>query len=185
MRAAGLTALLVLAAAGTALADQAEPQAGDTVAVIIENERIYPYPAFYASPAEPIAYGTMAVVVGTEMDWLEVEVPGTDGGWLHRTAATGALHGDYSDWTEVSGEVQVSEVMLAGRGFSEEMEQAYSEGNPSLDFAEVDLLLQSEVTPEELYAFLVEGNLLEPVEGAEQTQEEEPGETSPGERRPR
>jgi len=155
--------LAAFAAAGTA-GDEG-PAVGDHVAVAVQNQKVYPMPAFYASPAEPVSYGAVVEVTAVQGAWLEVLVPGIGDGWMHRTSVTGAVQMSSSGATYSDG-VVTDEVMLAGRGFSEEVEEGYSGEHPELDFALVDLMEASwEIAPEELYSFLVEGALIEAVPG--------------------
>jgi hypothetical protein len=158
-----LVLLAVLAADG--LADQAEPQAGDQVAIAIQNQKVYPMPAFYASPAVPVSYGVIVEVTAVQGAWLEVLVPSIGDGWVHRTSVTGAVQMSTSG-AAYSDEVVTDEVMLAGRGFSDDIEDGYSEEHPELDFTQVDLMESSwEVSPEDLYSFLLTGKLIEAVPG--------------------
>jgi len=158
-----LVLLAVLATEG--LADQTEPQAGDQVAIAIQNQKVYPMPAFYASPADPVSYGVVIEVTAVQGAWLKVIVPSIGEGWVHRTSVTGAVQMSTSG-AAYSDEVVTDEVMLAGRGFSDDIEDGYSVEHPELDFARVDLMETSwEVTPESLYSFLLEGKLIEAVPG--------------------
>jgi hypothetical protein len=147
------------------MADQEEPQAGDQVAIATQNQKVYPMPAFYASPAQPVSYGVVVEVSLVQGAWLKVLVPSIGEGWVHRTSVTGAVQMSTGGAT-YSDEVVTDEVMLAGRGFSDDVEDGYSEEHPELDFTKVDLMESSwKVAPELLYAFLLEGGLIEAVPG--------------------
>jgi len=164
-RRSGFFLLLLPVIAGISVADGDIPQVGDHVAVAIQNQKVYPMPAFYASPAQPVSYGVLVEVTGVQGPWLEVVVPGIGEGWVHSTSVTGATQMSTAGAT-ASGQVITDEVMLAGRGFSEEVEEGYSSEHPELDFAVVDLMEASwDVTPEELYAFLLEGGLIQALPG--------------------
>ncbi len=144
----------------TLSAEEVEPEIGDEVVIAIQNQHIYPRPAFYASPVQPVDYGTLATIDDISGEWFNVTI--TDGreGWIHRTAVSGAIQtsGDVT----ASGEVTSDEIMLAGRGFSQEIENAYASEHPELDFTEVDYMeTMCPVSPEELLHFLLTGNLIE------------------------
>jgi len=151
---------MILFIAASLSAETETPGIGDEVAIAIQNQKVYPMPAFYAAPAQPVAFGTIVIVTSTQADWLEVIVPGAADGWVHCTSVTGAIQHSGGD-TSASGVVTTDEVMLAGRGFSEEVEDSYSREHPELDFGPVDLMEAANiVSPEELYEFLVAGNLI-------------------------
>jgi hypothetical protein len=151
--------LLLLALGVTAEDDP--PQPGDQVAIAVQNQFIYPMPAFYASPTQPVTYGTIAVIDEVQGEWYKVTTALDKTGWIHMTAVTGAIEGS-SGGTSTSGGVTSDEIMLAGRGFSEDIEQSYAGDNPDLDFSLVDHMENTwKVSSEELYQFLLEGNLIE------------------------
>lgn len=151
-----LLLLTVLAAA-----EDDPPRTGDQVAIAVQNQYIYPMPAFYASPTQPVSYGTLAVIDEVEGEWYRVTTALNGSGWIHSTAVTGAIQSS-SGGATAAGEVTSDEIMLAGRGFSEDIEETYAGDNPELDFSMVDRMETSwKVSSEELYQFLLEGNLIE------------------------
>lgn len=141
-------------------AEDTEPEIGDEVVIAVQNQSIYPRPAFYASPVQPVDYGTLATIIEIAGEWFNVTIADGREGWIHQTAVSGAIQssGDVS----ASGEVTSDEIMLAGRGFSQDIEDAYASEHPELDFTEVDLMESMyTVSPEELLQFLLSGNLIE------------------------
>jgi len=161
-----LIVMVMLFIAAPLSADTEAPAVGDEVAIAIQNQKVYPMPAFYAAPAQPVAYGTIVTVTAAQADWFEVMVPGAADGWVHSTSVTGAIQHSSGDASS-SGSVTTDEVMLAGRGFSEEVEESYSREHPDLDFGPVDIMEASNlVTPEELYEFLTSGNLIDAGEAS-------------------
>lgn len=156
-----LILLPLMALALLALADDQAPQTGDQVAIAVQNQFIYPMPAFYASPTQPVSYGTLATIDEVQGEWYRVTTALDATGWIHSTAVTGAIEGSYSG-TSASGSVTSDEIMLAGRGFSKDIEETYAGENPQLDFSMVDRMENSwTVSSEALYQFLVEGKLIE------------------------
>ena len=141
-------------------AEDVEPEIGDEVVIAVQNQSIYPRPAFYASPVQPVDYGTLATIVDITGEWVNVTIAGGREGWIHRTAVSGAIQS--SGDVTASGEVTSDEIMLAGRGFSQEIENAYATEHPELDFTEVDNMeTMCPVSPQELLQFLLTGNLIE------------------------
>ncbi len=155
-----LVLLLVSVFFSALSAEDVEPAIGDEVIISVQNQFIYPRPAFYASPVQPVDYGTLAMIDDISGEWFNVSIAGGLEGWIHSTAVSGAIQssGDVS----ASGEVTSDEIMLAGRGFSQEIENAYSSEHPELDFTKVDYVeAMCPVSPEELLHFLLTGNLIE------------------------
>jgi len=155
-----LLALLLSAALIMAEDDEA-PQVGDNVAIAVQNQFIYPMPAFYASPTQPVGYGTVVAIDQIDGEWFRIST--TDGrqGWIHQTSATGAIESG-SSGSGASGEVTADEIMLAGRGFNQDIEETYAGDHPELDFSLVNTMESSwKISSEDLYNFLVEGNLIE------------------------
>lgn len=153
--------ILMLSCLPLAMAEDAEPQVGDEVAISVQNQSIYPMPAFYASPAEPVAYGTLASIDAIDGEWFKITTSLGKEGWIHRTSVTGAIQ-TASGGTSTSGSVTSDEIMLAGRGFSMDIEETFAGEHPELNFSNVNSMETSwMVSPAQLYQFLVEGNLIE------------------------
>lgn len=161
-------------------AEDTEPQVGDEVAISVQNQSIYPMPAFYASPVVPVSYGTTAVIDEINGEWYRITTSLGQVGWIHRTSVTGAIQ-TASGGTSASGNVTSDEIMLAGRGFNQDIEEAYAGENPELDFSKVDNMESSwTVSSQQLYQFLVNGNL---IEGTGSTTQPETPSTEGGRRR--
>ncbi|MCD4700684.1 MAG: hypothetical protein K8S24_02395 [Candidatus Aegiribacteria sp.] len=174
-----LLLVLLLFSISLATAEDAEPQVGDEVAISVQNQSIYPMPAFYASPVEPVAYGTIASIDEIEGEWYRITTSLGKAGWVHSTSVTGAIQ-TASGNTSASGDVTSDEIMLAGRGFSQAIEEAYAGEHPELDFTIVDNMEASwTVSPQQLYQFLVDGNL---IEGTSSTTQPETPPTEGGSR---
>ncbi len=153
--------ILLMFSISLATAEDAEPQVGDEVAISVQNQSIYPMPAFYASPVVPVSYGTIAAINEINGEWYNVTTSLGQIGWIHRTSVTGAIQ-TTSGGTSASGSVTSDEIMLAGRGFSQDIENAYAGDHPELDFSIIDNMETSwTVSPQQLYQFLVNGNLIE------------------------
>ncbi len=171
--------ILMLLSMSLAMSEDAEPQVGDEVAISVQNQSIYPMPAFYASPVEPVSYGTLASIDQIDGEWFKITTSLGKAGWIHRTSVTGAIQ-TTSGGTSTSGSVTSDEIMLAGRGFSRDIEETYAGEHPELNFSIVNNMETSwTVSPQQLYQFLVEGNL---IEGTADTTPPETGPTGRGTR---
>jgi hypothetical protein len=110
---------------------------------------------FFAGTRGTLAYGDQATVLQVNGKWAEIRSAAKSiNGWTavsnlttKRIVATGR-----------AGSASASEIALAGKGFSEEVENAYkAEGN--LNYTGVDRTEAQTVSEEELLNFLTEGRL--------------------------
>ncbi|MBD3369608.1 hypothetical protein GF402_04510 [Candidatus Fermentibacteria bacterium] len=175
MRVISMIALLLLAAS---FADD-EPEVGQQATVKVRGQHMFPRPVFYAQPVCGLDFGEVVDVLESEDDWFHCSTSGGLAGWIHGTSLTGAVIGE-GEVGEGSGEVSSDEVMLAGRGFNSDVEDAYSSDHPDLDFELVDDMESLEVTPDELRDFLAQGGL---IPSSESQQQDTPESESQGEGR--
>ena len=158
-KATAFAALLVLALSGVSV-PEGEFQPGDQATVKVLNQHMFSQPLFYSQPAGTLSLGELLTILSEQDDWYEAETAAGSTGWVHRTALTEESV-DLSHSGGGSGSVSAEEITLSGRGFNEDVEAWYRDGNPSLDFDAVDLMEETmTVEPEELYQFLVEGELI-------------------------
>ena len=162
---AGLLAGLL--AAGAVLAED-QPQAGSQATVKVQSQHLFPRPVFYAEPVAELSFGEVLSLGEQQGDWFRATRSGGVSGWVHATALTGAVAGE-GDIGSGSGDVSSDEVMLAGRGFNSQVEEAYSSDHPELDFSLVDEMERMEVTPSQLESFLAQGGLIESTDPSPST----------------
>lgn len=110
---------------------------------------------FFAGTRGTLPMGSQVSVVQVKGNWAEI-----------RASGASSLNG----WTQVgnlssrrivaSGSgVSASEVALAGKGFNQEVENAYKAGG-DLNYADVDKTEAIAVSQDELYQFVTEGRLV-------------------------
>ena len=110
---------------------------------------------FFAGTKGTLELGAQVTVIQVSGNWAEV-----------RSAANSSLSG----WTAVSNlsakkivaagtGASASEVALAGKGFNQEVENAYKTGAKA-NFADVDKTEAIKVSQDELYQFITEGHLI-------------------------
>jgi hypothetical protein len=128
---------------------------GGTVWISAKTVTLKSSTGFFASKKGVMAYGDQATVLQVKGNYAEI-----------RSAKTSSLTGwvpgsNLSTKRVVSsrvGSVSASEIALAGKGFSEEVENAYkAEGN--LNYADVDRTEAITVSDDELYQFVTGGRL--------------------------
>jgi uncharacterized protein YgiM (DUF1202 family) len=147
----GLTAVL----GGTVFAQMSK---GGTVYVNVKTLQLKSGTGFFAGKSgSPLAYGDQVTVLQVKGKWAEVRYSGsaTFTGWTNssnlttkRVVASGG-----------TGGASAKEVAMAGKGFNEEVENAYK-SNGSLNYADVDATEAITVPESELYSFITEGHLI-------------------------
>ena len=117
--------------------------------------------AGFLSPIERrLSFGEEVSYLDERSGWVQVALPESETtGWVH----AGALKENRSTRLHLEGEsttrtVTSREVALAGRGFSENLENDYGEQR-ELDFAAVDELEADAVGAEEIVGFVEEAGL--------------------------
>jgi hypothetical protein len=131
---------------------------GGTMYVTAKTIELKSTTGFFASARGTLKYGAAVTVLQIDGRWAEV-----------RSSASGS---SVSGWTAVanlsarrivSGSntgASTSEMALAGKGFNQEIENAYKSGG-RLNYADVDRTETQKVTKQELRNFLVEGRLFQ------------------------
>jgi uncharacterized protein YgiM (DUF1202 family) len=146
----GLAAVL----AGTAFAQMSR---GGTVYVNVKTLQLKSGTGFFAGKSgNPLAYGEQVTVLQVKGNWVEVQYRG-------RTIFTGWANSSNLTTKRVvasggTGNASAKEVAMAGKGFNEEVENAYKSGG-NLNYAGVDATEAITVPETELYNFITEGHL--------------------------
>jgi hypothetical protein len=149
----GATALV--AAMGAAA--WAGVKAGSPVTVRVMSAKVMKAPKFIGSTAGSLSRGDQLTVKEVKGDWYKVE--GAASGWIHKTSvAEGKLQLSTQPGGGGSGASR-DEVELAGRGFSQDIENDYRNQNPEQDYSHVDKIEKVSIDPAELEAFAGEGGL--------------------------
>jgi hypothetical protein len=132
----------------------AQVKKGGTAWVSAKTAELKSSTGFFASVKGNLGLGAEVTVLEINGNWAEV-----------RSAANTSLNG----WTAMSNlssrkivssgtSASASEVALAGKGFSQEVENAYKvEGD--LNYADVDKTEAITVSKDDLYKFVTEGHL--------------------------
>jgi hypothetical protein len=128
---------------------------GATVYAAVKTVALKSGTGFFAGTRGTLAYGDQAVVLQVKGKWAEIRSTAKSlSGWTVSSNLTSkriVVAGG-------TGSASASEIALAGKGFSEEVENAYkAEG--SLNYAGVDRTEAQTVSEEELLNFLIEGHL--------------------------
>jgi hypothetical protein len=143
---------LTLFAAGVVFAQVSR---GSSAWVNAKSVNVKSSTGFFASTRGKLAYGDQVAVTQVKGKYAEVRsANNTVSGWVavsnlsaKRIVASGSGSG-----------ASASEIALAGKGFNQEIENAYkAEGD--LNYADVDRTEAITVSQEDLYSFVTEGHL--------------------------
>jgi len=129
---------------------------GATVWVSAKSATLKSSTWFFASNRGTVDYGHQLTVLQVSGSWAEVQSSVNSGlsGWI----STSSLSTKRISATGGSSSASASEVALAGKGFNEEVENAYkAEGN--LNYEAVDWTEKLVIPGDDLYNFITEGNL--------------------------
>ncbi len=107
---------------------------------------------WYGRSVAKIGYGTELVVLEENGSWLHVQMRGKDvEGWINVSKVTERK-------ITTSSSADAKEIALAGKGFSEEVENLYSQSGKG-DFSAVDRIERRVTDLGELDSFIAEGSL--------------------------
>jgi hypothetical protein len=134
----------------------AQSLTGNTMYVVVKSVNLKSSTELFASDQGALEYGTQVKVLREKGKWVEVQTTASSlQGWMDSAGLTSKrITGSRN-----SSSVSVSELALAGKGFSAEVERVYKDGN-ELDYTEVDELESQTVSEDALQAFLSEGHLI-------------------------
>jgi hypothetical protein len=111
---------------------------------------------FFASKRGDLAYGDQVSVLQVNGKWAEVRsTNGSVSGWI----ATTSLSAKRIIATGSNSGASASEVALAGKGFNQEVENAYK-ADGALNYADVDKTEAITVADDVLLKFITDGHLI-------------------------
>ena len=150
-RMTGLIAAVLLMALAALAAQQ--------LSVQVRESRLRDKPSYLGAATVAVAYGDRVDVLEERGPWRRVRTAAGESGWLHESALTERKLTAASGDRDAQAAADQSELALAGKGFSPEVEEAFRKKNADLDFAWVDSMATWKVTPEQAAAFLAAGRV--------------------------
>jgi hypothetical protein len=129
---------------------------GSTVYVAAKTVKVKSSTGFFAGTRGTLSYGAQVRILQLKGNWSEIQSLGGNSlsGWVNTSNLTGKRINPSGAGTSASS----GEVALAGKGFNEEVENAYKAGG-RLNYSAVNAVEAVTVAEQELYNFLVEGHL--------------------------
>lgn len=149
---AGLTVLLgLLVIASTALA-------AERLQVVVQKAPVRQAPQVFGKIVFNLGYGTWVTVQQRKSGWLQVQAAGKSG-WLHESAVARRAARLVAGTKQADVAASQQELTLAGKGFNQQVEQAYRQKNRQLDYGTIDRMEAFSVDEGELWRFVREGGL--------------------------
>ena len=137
------------------------------MSVQVKEGQLRSTPSFLGTIIAKLAYGDRVEIIQDQGTWKKVAVRGGVQGWMHASALTTKSIVLKAGAANVQTSATGGEIALAGKGFSEEVEKQYKKLNRNLDYAWVDRMERFQVSPEQMQAFLKQGDVV-PAEGGVQ-----------------
>ncbi|MDR2363181.1 MAG: SH3 domain-containing protein [Spirochaetaceae bacterium] len=129
---------------------------GKTMYISTKTAQIKSSTGFFARTRGTLAYGDPVTVLREQGAWVEIRSASQSvSGWMKSAGLTARRITAGSGSTSTSA----NELALAGKGFNEEVEKSYQDGN-GLDYSAVNAMEALEISEEDLYVFLEEGHLV-------------------------
>jgi len=128
--------------------------------VQVKRSDVRSRPSFLGAVAGSVSYGDKVQTYGGQGAWIKVRLQGqTIEGWLHRSALTTNKIVLRAGDQDVRQAASNDELALAGKGFNQQVEDAFKSQNPKVDFSWVDKMEKIVVAPYEMQAFLKAGDV--------------------------
>jgi uncharacterized protein YgiM (DUF1202 family) len=144
-------ALFCLTVAGGAFAQRV----GDTVYVNVNSANLKSSTGFFASTTATVKYGDDVRVLAINGKWTQVRTSRNITGWIAGSSLTTKRISTSGSGANASA----SEIALAGKGFSPEVESEYKNDGGEINYAAVDAMERVNIAEKDLLAFIEEGHL--------------------------
>lgn len=128
------------------------------MSVQVKEAQLRESPSFLGKITANLKYGDRVTVIEEQLGWWKVQGSPEQAGWLHSTALTPkkiVLQAGADVSTSASGE----DVVVAGKGFNQQVETTYRNAYPALGYRWIDEMEKQRATAEEVAKFLQEGAL--------------------------
>lgn len=132
--------------------------AADPWRIVVQTSPLRQSPQVFGRIIASLSYGTEVDVLAEQGGWLQVKVAGEQG-WLHKTAVARRAMTLSAGTKPVEVAASRSELTLAGKGFNQQVENAYRQKNAQLDYTWVDRMAALTMEEAQLRQFVVEGQL--------------------------
>jgi SH3-like domain-containing protein len=135
------------------------------LSVQVKEGHLRSAPSFLGSVMATLAYGDRVELIEDKGAWKQVAVRKLRG-WMHMSALTTKKIVLQAGAADVQTSATGSELALAGKGFNAKVEAEFRNKNKNIDYTWVDRMEALAVKPEQMQAFLKQGQVNPPKEAA-------------------
>jgi hypothetical protein len=136
----------------------AQPSYADDVWVQVRESRVRSKPLFYATTVSSVRYGQRLSKLGEESGWVSVRASGGQGYLPLSALSSKTIVFSTADAAKVQADS--TELVLAGKGFSKEIEQSFQRQDGSARYDLVDRVERdAKASPAEVSQFVKQGGL--------------------------
>lgn len=125
----------------------------------VKSSRLRAEPKHWAKGVGEVTYGGEVTSLTREGDWYRVRNTTGQEGFLHSSAVTARTVVFKGQAGSVDIRTEPNDVVLAGKGFANQLETVFRSGEPGLDYAAIDNLEQRPFDEGAFEKFLKSGKL--------------------------
>ncbi len=149
-----VSALLIVCGSASA-----EFEPSQTLSVMVRESKVRTAPSHWSAAVADLKYGDTVTVISAGNPWVEVSVSSGAKGFVHASAVSVRRVILKADSGVQDSEVEPANVVLAGKGFNEDVEDLYRTETAEANFALLDSWEKQRVSGEELSEFVKSGGL--------------------------
>jgi hypothetical protein len=128
------------------------------LSVQVKQGQLRSTPSFLGSVTATLAYGDKVELIEDKGAWKMVAIRKIKG-WMHMSALTTKTIALQAGKADVKTGATSSELALAGKGFNPKVEAEFKSRNKNIDYAWVDRMEMLAVKPDQMQAFLKQGQI--------------------------
>lgn len=132
---------------------------GDLVYLQVKASKLRQAPQHWADSVKDLSFGDELKEVSQQDGWLKVSTLEGKIGYVHQTAVSPKRVVFKGQVSPENVAADASDIVLAGKGFNQDIEDQLSSTDQALNYQAVDQVEKVGVSPDELRSFMVEGNL--------------------------
>lgn len=133
---------------------------GKAMSVQVKQGQVRASPSFLGKVVVTLDYGDRVETLEEKDGWIRVVPPAKKApGWMHSSALSEKRIVLKAGKKEAELAASSGELALAGKGFNADVEAEFKARNKGINFAWIDRMQDMTVPPDEVQAFLREGDL--------------------------
>lgn len=134
--------------------------AKETMSVQVKNTVLRASPSFLGKKITNLKYGDSVNINAIKKDWANIFAPDIKkSGWLHISSLSDKQIILKQSDLKVQTSASSGEIVMAGKGFSKNVEENYKKNNKHLNYKLVDNLESQNVSTNEIIRFAKNGKL--------------------------